>query len=110
MHGGQLVPSLEVLPPELLPFLHPDAEDAASGEPSPYRDKTPLQCLRSQSFWLIIFAYAICSGAGLTYLNNLSQVVKDPLAYLLVPYPCAHHRYEAGHLHWIRFSVEYHTN
>lgn len=38
-----------------------------------YRDKTPLKCFRSGSFWMLITINAIGSGAGLTLLNNLGE-------------------------------------
>jgi hypothetical protein len=61
------------LPPELQPFL---ADDDASDSPvNIYRDKSPARCLRSQSFWYLFFASAVCSGAGLTLLNNTAQMV-----------------------------------
>lgn len=40
-----------------------------------YRDKSPIKCLRSGSFWMLISINAIGSGAGLTLLNNLGEVV-----------------------------------
>ncbi len=64
------------LPPELQPFL---AEDDASDSPvNIYRDKSPARCLRSQSFWYLFFSSAVCSGAGLTLLNNTAQMVWPP--------------------------------
>ncbi len=64
------------LPPELQPFL---AEDDASDSPvNIYRDKSPARCLRSQSFWYLFFSSAVCSGAGLTLLNNTAQMVRLP--------------------------------
>ncbi|KAK9916344.1 hypothetical protein WJX75_001567 [Coccomyxa subellipsoidea] len=60
--------------PELQPFL---ADDDASDSPvNIYRDKSPARCLRSQSFWYLFFASAVCSGAGLTLLNNTAQMVE----------------------------------
>ena len=40
-----------------------------------YRDKGPIKCLRSGSFWMLISINAIGSGAGLTLLNNLGEEV-----------------------------------
>lgn len=40
-----------------------------------YRDKTPIKCLWSGSFWMLISINAIGSGAGLTFLNNLGEEV-----------------------------------
>ena len=36
---------------------------------------TPLQCLRSVDFWVLFAINGICSGAGLTLLNNVGQQV-----------------------------------
>ena len=49
-----------------------------------YRVKTPYQCLRSQSFWLLLVANGIGTGSGLTLLNNLSQQARPqaPLSWL----------------------------
>lgn len=64
------------LPPELEPFL---ARDVAADAPEDaYRDKAPGLCLRSHSFWLLFFTAAVCSGAGLTLLNNTAQMVRRP--------------------------------
>ena len=41
-----------------------------------FRDKTPIRCLRSTSFWMLIAVNAIGSGAGLTLLNNLGEEVR----------------------------------
>ena len=35
--------------------------------------KTPIKCLRSQSFWLLLFINGVGTGSGLTLLNNLGQ-------------------------------------
>lgn len=40
-----------------------------------FRDKTPIKCLRSISFWMLIAINGIGSGAGLTLLNNLGEEV-----------------------------------
>lgn len=40
-----------------------------------YRVKTPYQCLRSQSFWLLFLINGIGTGTGLALLNNLSEQV-----------------------------------
>ena len=42
-------------------------------------ESTPLQCLRSQEFWLLFVTSAITSGCGLTLLNNLAQMVQRKL-------------------------------
>ena len=42
-----------------------------------YRDKTPIKCLRSGSFWMLVTINAIGSGAGLTLLNNLGEEVRS---------------------------------
>lgn len=36
---------------------------------------SPLQCLRSADFWMLFTINGICSGAGLTLLNNVGQQV-----------------------------------
>ena len=36
----------------------------------------PMQCLRSSEFWLLFLVLCIGMGAGLTLVNNLSQLVK----------------------------------
>ena len=38
-------------------------------------EMTPLQCLRSVDFWMLLAINGICSGAGLTLLNNVGQQV-----------------------------------
>lgn len=40
-----------------------------------YRVKSPVQLLRSQSFWLMFIVHGICAGSGLTLLNNLAEQV-----------------------------------
>lgn len=46
--------------------------------PSPaFGEMTPVQCLRSQEFWLLFVTSAITSGCGLTLLNNLAQMVSS---------------------------------
>ena len=35
--------------------------------------KNPIKCLRSQSFWLLLFINGVGTGSGLTLLNNLGQ-------------------------------------
>ena len=49
--------------------MREDLEDA-------YGDKTPLRCLRSVSFWLLVAINGIGSGAGLALLNNLGELVR----------------------------------
>lgn len=38
-------------------------------------EMSPLQCLRSADFWMLFAINGICSGAGLTLLNNVGQQV-----------------------------------
>ncbi len=65
----------EEVPPELQPLLA--GEVAGSALPDDlYRDKSPAACLRSYSFWLLFFSSAVCSGSGLTLLNNTAQMVR----------------------------------
>ncbi len=63
-------------PPELQPFLGTRAGGGGEADEAACRDRTPGQCLRSQAFWLLFFASAVCSGAGLTLLNNTAQMVR----------------------------------
>jgi hypothetical protein len=63
------------VPPELQPFIAGD-EVVSNSPGNIYRDKTPYGCLRSQSFWFLVFTSAVCSGAGLTLLNNTAQMVR----------------------------------
>ena len=44
-----------------------------------YRIKSPARCMRSQSFWLLMFINGVGTGAGLTLLNNLGQQVSSLL-------------------------------
>jgi hypothetical protein len=39
-------------------------------------EMSPLQCLRSADFWMLFAINGICSGAGLTLLNNVGQQVR----------------------------------
>ena len=43
-----------------------------------YRVKSPYQCMRSQSFWMLLCIHGIGSGCGLTLLNNLAEQVRPP--------------------------------
>eukprot|EP00884_Botryococcus_braunii_P011942 jgi/Botrbrau1/20749/Bobra.0058s0077.1 len=67
--------------PELVPFMADEGSDDEQQDDvderfqDVYRDKTPIKCLRSQSFWMLFFINAIGSGAGLTLNNNLAQQV-----------------------------------
>ncbi|KAK9813424.1 hypothetical protein WJX73_007856 [Symbiochloris irregularis] len=64
----------------LLPQDSPPAkqqtEDMDSRLADVYRVKSPVQLLRSQSFWLLLIIHGICAGSGLTLLNNLAEQVK----------------------------------
>lgn len=64
-------------PPELQPFL--TDEEAEAPPVVVYGEETPVQCLRSQAFWLLFVTSAITSGCGLTLLNNLAQMVSVPV-------------------------------
>lgn len=70
---------LESLPPGLAEFLLPGggAGGAASGDV--YRNRPPARCLRSVSFWLLLFVNGACSGAGLTLLNNMAQLARPDI-------------------------------
>lgn len=39
-------------------------------------EMSPLQCLRSVDFWMLFAINGICSGAGLTLLNNVGTQVR----------------------------------
>ncbi|CAK0754435.1 hypothetical protein CVIRNUC_002297 [Coccomyxa viridis] len=64
----------EDCPPEMEPFLERQDRETPSAVMSV--ESTPLQCLRSQEFWLLFVTSAITSGCGLTLLNNLAQMVE----------------------------------
>ena len=61
-------------PPEMEPFL--EREDRETPSAVMFVESTPVQCLRSQEFWLLFVTSAITSGCGLTLLNNLAQMVR----------------------------------
>lgn len=67
----------EDCPPEMEPFLERQDRETPSAVMSV--ESTPLQCLRSQEFWLLFVTSAITSGCGLTLLNNLAQMVRRTL-------------------------------
>ena len=67
----------ESCPPEMEPFLERQDREIPSAVMSV--ESTPLQCLRSQEFWLLFVTSAITSGCGLTLLNNLAQMVRQAL-------------------------------
>ena len=69
-------------PPEMQPFLDNEGGD---GPPDVVvGERKPIQCLQSQEFWLLFATSAICSGCGLTLLNNLAQMVRYPGAVQLM--------------------------
>ena len=68
---------VEDCPPEMEPFL--EREDRQIPPAVMFAESTPLQCLRSQEFWLLFVTSAITSGCGLTLLNNLAQMVRCAL-------------------------------
>lgn len=62
-------------PPELQSLLE---NEGGTTMPAPaFGEMTPVQCLRSQEFWLLFVTSAITSGCGLTLLNNLAQMVSS---------------------------------
>ena len=62
-------------PPELQSLLE---NEGGTIIPAPaFGEMTPVQCLRSQEFWLLFVTSAITSGCGLTLLNNLAQMVSS---------------------------------
>ena len=67
----------EGCPPEMEPFL--ERQDRETPSAVMFAESTPLQCLRSQEFWLLFVTSAITSGCGLTLLNNLAQMVRRAL-------------------------------
>ncbi|KAK9831891.1 hypothetical protein WJX81_006335 [Elliptochloris bilobata] len=67
-------------PPELAAFLLPGGPGGSGGGSAAaaanvYRNRPPARCLRSVSFWMLLFVNGACSGAGLTLLNNMAQLV-----------------------------------
>ena len=53
-----------------------DAEDDESGEEGGLLgDLNMMQVVRETDFWLIFIATTIISGAGLSIINNISQVL-----------------------------------
>ena len=50
---------------------------AEAGERQP-QELAPRACLASLDFWLLFSINGICSGAGLTLLNNLGQQARTP--------------------------------
>ena len=68
---------LESLPPGLAEFLLPGGgAGGGAGAGDVYRNRPPARCLRSVSFWLLLFVNGACSGAGLTLLNNMAQLAR----------------------------------
>ena len=67
---------LESLPPGLAEFLLPGGGGGGAGAGDVYRNRPPARCLRSVSFWLLLFVNGACSGAGLTLLNNMAQLAR----------------------------------
>lgn len=49
---------------------------------------SPLQCLRSGDFWMLFAINGICSGAGLTLLNNVGTQVRMPSLQITSPDCC----------------------
>ena len=62
-------------PPELQSLL--ENEEGTTTPAPAFGEMTPVQCLRSQEFWLLFVTSAITSGCGLTLLNNLAQMVSS---------------------------------
>ena len=65
------------LPPESLPLL---ASPPSEGQGQQEREQEPPslslgQCLAGLDFWLLLGIHLVCSGAGLTLLNNVNQMV-----------------------------------
>ncbi len=59
-----------------LPLLAEGQEQSSgSRQPCNPTELTPIQCLRSADFWMLFVINGLCSGAGLTLLNNVSQQV-----------------------------------
>lgn len=59
-----------------LPLLAEGQEQSSgSRQPRNPTELTPMQCLRSADFWMLFVINGLCSGAGLTLLNNVSQQV-----------------------------------
>ena len=68
---------LESLPPGLAEFLLPGGgAGGGAGAGDVYRNRAPARCLRSISFWLLLFVNGACAGAGLTLLNNMAQLAR----------------------------------
>ena len=62
-----------------LPLLEEQQQQqrgSRDGGPRNPTELTPLQCLRSPDFWMLFAINGICSGAGLTLLNNVGQQVQ----------------------------------
>ena len=63
-------------PPELAEFLLPGGGDGSAAAADVYRNRAPARCLRSYSFWMLLFVNGTCSGAGLAMLNNMAQLAR----------------------------------
>ena len=70
------------LPPESLPLLAtPPGEEQQVDLP----DMSLRQCLAGLNFWLLLFIHLVCTGAGLTILNNVNQMVRPSLTMQRIP-------------------------
>jgi MFS family permease len=60
-----------------LPLLEQQQQQQSRDAQGPQNpvEMSPLQCLRSADFWMLFAINGICSGAGLTLLNNVGQQV-----------------------------------
>ena len=66
------------LPPESLPLLaSPPSEEQHEEEAEP-PSLSLGQCLTGLNFWFLLGIHLVCSGAGLTLLNNVNQMVHHP--------------------------------
>ncbi|PSC71180.1 MFS general substrate transporter isoform B [Micractinium conductrix] len=75
-NGGASTSRGRAAPGERGPLTLHGSASAASVAQAPFPELSPLQCLRSSSFWLLFAALTISMGSGLALLNNLNQLVK----------------------------------